>query len=359
MLLRVRSDASREREGQAHRGHARGAIAPLACEGHKRRVSDLLGLLSLLAPFFGLIILGIVAAKIAKLPVEGLAWMRFFLVYLSLPCLFFRLLADKPIAEILSGRFALLTTVATAIAFGFSLAVVAWATRRLPEAVLGGVAGSYSNIGYMGPPLVLSFLGSAADAPVALILIFDTLFLFTIVPALMSLAGVDRRSPARAILVVLGRVVFHPFMLGTAAGLLASFLQFRPPEVVDKMTLWLANAAAPSALFVLGVILALQPVGRIRADIPVLVAIKLIVHPLAVWVLLSLFADPDPVWVQAAVVMAALPPALNIFVLSTQYRVGVERASACVLVGTVLSMLTLTGVLWLFRSGTVPVLLFR
>ena len=66
-----------------------------------------------------------------------------------------------------------------------------------------------------------------------------------------------------------------------------------------------------------------------------------------------------PIWVQAAVVMAALPPALNIFVLSTQYRVGIERASACVLVGTVVSIVTLTGVLWLFRTGAVPVLLFR
>ena len=324
-----------------------------------RDVTDLLGLLSLLAPFFGLIVIGIVAAKTAKLPVDGLAWMRFFLVYLSLPCLFFRLLADKPIAEILNVRFALLTTSATMIAFTLAFLAVALTTKRLPATVLGGVAGSYSNIGYMGPPLVLSFLGSAADAPVALILIFDTLFLFTAVPALMSLAGIERRSPGAAILAVLGRVVFHPFMLGTGAGLLASFLRFQPPSVVDKMTLWLANAAAPSALFVLGVMLALQPVGRIGADVVALVVVKLIVHPLVVWVLLSLFGTPDPVWVQAAVVMAALPPALNIFVLSTQYRVGIERASACVLVGTVLSMVTLTGLLWLFRTGAVPVLLFR
>ncbi|TDR87978.1 AEC family transporter [Enterovirga rhinocerotis] len=322
-------------------------------------MSDLIGLLSLIAPFFGLIGLGVGAAKIARLPVEGLAWMRFFLVYLALPCLFFRLVADKPIAEIANARFVLLTTVATALAFALAFLTVAIATKRLPGAVLGGVAGAYSNIGYMGPPLVLSFLGPAANAPVALILIFDTLFLFTAVPALMSLAGVERRAPGAAILAVLGRVAFHPFMVGTAAGVLASLFQIRLPAVLDTMSAWLAGASAPCALFVLGVMVALQPVGRIGAEIGVLVAIKLLLHPLAVWVLLSLFGDPDPVWVQAAVVMAALPPALNIFVLSTQYRVGIERASACVLVGTILSMVTLTGLLWLFRTGTVPVLLFR
>ena len=57
-----------------------------------------------------------------------------------------------------------------------------------------GVAGSYSNIGYMGPPLVLSALGAGASAPVVLIFVCDSLLLFTLVPLLMALAGVERRS---------------------------------------------------------------------------------------------------------------------------------------------------------------------
>jgi len=56
--------------------------------------------------------------------------------------------------------------------------------------------------------------------------------------------------------------------------------------------------------------------------------------------------------------MAALPPALNIFVISTQYNVGVERASACVLMGTLASMVTLTGVLYLVNTGLLPYDLF-
>ena len=52
--------------------------------------------------------------------------------------------------------------------------------------------------------------------------------------------------------------------------------------------------------------------------------------------------------------MAALPPALNIFVISTQYKVGVERASACVLLGTLVSMVTLTAFLWLIKTGRMP-----
>jgi hypothetical protein len=78
-----------------------------------------------------------------------------------------------------------------------------------------------------------------------------------------------------------------------------------------------------------------------------------------VWVVLSAVGDFGQTWTYAAIVMAALPPALNIFVISTQYNVGVERASACVLLGTLVSMLTLTGVLYVTtKTGLVPYDLF-
>ncbi len=52
-------------------------------------MSDLVGLLNLLAPFFGLIGLGFVCAKLVRRPEGGLAWMQFFLIYVALPCLFY------------------------------------------------------------------------------------------------------------------------------------------------------------------------------------------------------------------------------------------------------------------------------
>lgn len=317
-------------------------------------MSDLPGLLTLLAPFFGLIGLGILSARLAGLPSSGLLWMQFFLLYLALPALFFRLLADKPIGEIANWPFVAATTAATATAFAAAFAVARLGSRRLPENVIGGVAGSYSNIGYMGPPLVMSFLGPSASAPVALIFVFDTLFLFTAVPALMSLGGIERRRPAEAALDVLRKVALHPFLIATAVGIAASLARWRPPQALDQMVTWLSGASAPCALFLLGVSVALRPVDRLAGAVAALVAVKLLLHPLAVWALLLAVGGFDPVWVQAAVIMAALPPALNIFVLASQYRAGAERASACVLVGTLASMLTLTLLLWLFRTGTLP-----
>ena len=281
--------------------------------------------------------------------------MQFFLIYIALPCLFFRLIADKPLEQLANWPYVGATTLCTAAAFALSLATGLWHTRGdLPQSVMQGVAGSYSNIGYMGPPLILSALGAGASAPVVLIFVCDSLFLFSAVPLLMAFAGVEKRSALQAAGEVLAKVATHPFNLATAAGVLASLLQVRLPVAGEQMVTWLSNAAAPCALFLLGVTVALRPLGRVPGEVPALVGIKLILHPLLVWLVLSALGDFDPTWTFAAIIMAALPPALNIFVISTQYRVGIERASACVLLGTLASTVTLTAFLWLIKTGRMP-----
>ncbi|MGO4705298.1 AEC family transporter [Microvirga sp. 2MCAF38] len=321
-------------------------------------MSDLIGLFNLLAPFFGLIGLGFFCGKVVKLPEAGLAWMQFFLIYVALPCLFFRLIADKPLAELTNWPFVTATTIATFCAFTLSFGAGWKHTRDVPQSVMQGVAGSYSNIGYMGPPLVLSAIGAEASPPVVLIFVFDNLLLFSLVPLLMTVAGVEKRGLGATIRHIIWRVVTHPFNVATALGVTASYCRLPLPMAADKMVTWLSGAAAPCALFILGVTVALRPLIRIPGEVPALVFIKLVLHPFAVWVLLSAIGDFGPVWTYAALIMAALPPALNIFVISTQYNVGVERASACVLIGTLASMVSLTTLLYLIKIGVVPYDLF-
>jgi malonate transporter len=83
----------------------------------------------------------------------------------------------------------------------------------------------------------------------------------------------------------------------------------------------------------------------------VLALVKLVVHPAVTLVLLSALGPFDPNWVATAVLMAALPPALNVFVLARQYDTWVEPASGSVLLGTLISVITLTSVMWLVQHG--------
>src|ERR1700730_6901561 len=51
-------------------------------------------------PCFGLIFIGFACGKAKKLPEQGLAWMNFFLLYVSLPALLFGIMSKTPFEEL-------------------------------------------------------------------------------------------------------------------------------------------------------------------------------------------------------------------------------------------------------------------
>ncbi len=310
--------------------------------------------LSLALPFFGLIFIGWAMAKWRKLPAEGLAWLNFFIVYVSLPALFFQLLSKTPIEQLTNWAFVATTTFSTSAVFALALVLgLAFNRGDLRAAAIVAVAGAYSNIGYMGPGLTLAALGPEATVPTALVFCFDNALLFTLVPFLMSLAG-EKKSAWATVGVILERIFLHPFILATIVGVAAAALQLRPPVIVDKMLTSLMQAAAPCALFAMGVTVGLRPVEKIGLEIPVVLFIKLIVHPVLVFALLWWIGGFDRVWLMTALLMACLPPALNVYVLAQQYHSHVAQASTIVLVGTLVSVATVTGFLWLITHDALP-----
>jgi malonate transporter len=141
-------------------------------------------------------------------------------------------------------------------------------------------------------------------------------------------------------------------------GVAAAYISFRPPEPVERFLEYLSGAAAPCALFAMGVTLALRPLNRIPHELAVIAALKLILHPLLCYVVLSWVGDFSETWLFSAVLLAALPTATNVFVIAQQYGVWVQRASASVLITTCLSVMTVTGLLYMIRQGVLPPDLF-
>ena len=158
---------------------------------------------------------------------------------------------------------------------------------------------------------------------------------------------------------VVKRIVTHPLVIATALGVASAAVHFQPPLALERLLQFLQNAAAPCALFTLGVTVALRPLKKMPWEVPFLVSVKLVLHPILVFLLLSLFRVADQDWIYTAVLMAALPPALNVFVFARQYDTWVEQASGAVLVGTLISVVTLTTVMWTVKTHTLPPLLFR
>jgi len=312
----------------------------------------MLDIINLAVPYFGLIFIGFACGKAKALPESGLAWMNFFLLYVSLPALLFAIMSKTPFAELNNPPFLIATTLGTVTAFVLALLVGRFAGRlSLREATLAGLSGAYGNIGYMGPGLALAVLGSRAAAPTALIFCCDSIFLFSAVPLLIELTDRDHPSLLHAFGVVLRQIVSNPLIMSAGGGALVAALHVHLPVAVDSMLVFLQNAAAPTALFVLGVTVALRPFKRIPWEVPGVIAIKLLIHPLAAFGLMLLFGPFAQPWAATAVLMASLPPALNVFVIARQNDTWIEPASVAVLIGTFASVVTLTSVMWLIQSG--------
>ena len=309
--------------------------------------------LSLTTPFFGLILLGFLVGRAARKPAGGLVWMNIFIVYVALPAMFFQYLSRMPVDELGDVVYVIAAASATmgVLLTGFVIAMVR--TRGdLAYSTILALVGGYANNGYLGPGLALVAIGSAATVPVALIFSFESTLFFIITPVVMAIAGSTEGTILQQAGRILKRIFTHPFILSVIAGVLAAVFRFEPPESMQRLLTMLTNSAAPCALFAMGVTVALQPMPSRRsvADTGLFIAIKLVVHPLVSFLVLSAMGAP-PLWLTSAVLLAALPTATNVFILATQYGVGKEEASNAILVSTTFAAVTVTGVLYVIRSG--------
>ncbi len=313
-------------------------------------------ILGLILPLFGLIVIGFVTARITRQPLEALGWLNTFIIYIALPALFFKLLSKTPVEQLASWEFIATNILVTYLIFILTFVLGIIATRgNIAEATVQGLAGAYGNIGYMGPAIAVLALGEKAAIPVALIFCFENILHFALAPALIAVSGGKQKQSAGALFIsVMGKILFHPFIIATAVGVMFAVFQLPTPEAVERLVGYLAQAAAPCALFAMGVTLALRPLKRVPLALGYIVPIKLVVHPLAMYFMLSWVGDFPPVFVFAAVLLASLPTATNVFVIAQQYGVWVERASACVLVTTALSVLTVSVLLYGITTGALP-----
>lgn len=312
----------------------------------------MLQIFGLIAPLFALIALGYISGRLRKIPVQGLAWLNFFVVYVSLPALFFLLLSKTPIEQFFHFDFLIRTTLATFVIF-LACFLIARLLRResIGVSTIQGFSGAYGNIGYLGPPIAIAAFGPEAAVPVALIFCLDNTMHFTVAPLLMAVGNDEKTGRLRLVANIVRNIATHPFILATVAGMLGAWFQYVPPVPIETVLEMLSSAAAPCALFAMGVTAAMRPLKRIPVELAYLVPVKLIIHPLLMYLMVSNLAHVPAHWLYSAVLLAALPSATNVFVLAQQYEVWVERALSTVIISTLLSMVTVTTVIYLAKNS--------
>ena len=300
-------------------------------------------ILALLVPVLGMIALGYGAGQLRLVAADALAGLEFLAFSVALPALFFHLITTTPASAFGGWSFVATTTFATYCAFALAFSVGALLNGgNVPEATIEGLVGSYSNTLAIGPALAIGAFGATAATPTALILSCDTVLLLIVTPLMMALGGTTRSDPRQLARAIGRQLLFNPPIVATILALIALSLHWRLPGPLDGLTAFAGQAAAPAALFLLGARLARRTIAAVPLEVPLVVAAKLVAHPLIVYLLLGWIGGFDATWVKVAVLIAALPPAFGVAGLADRYQVYQRGAAQAVLYGSAVAVVTVT-----------------
>ena len=303
-------------------------------------------ILNVAFPIFGVILAGFLAGRWRILGGDATAALNAFVSYFALPVLFFGTLARTPVQAVLDP--ALLAGFSAAVVATFAMGMVT--TRLVSRGGLAamslqGIASSWGNVGYMGVPLCLAAFGEPGLPPAMLTVIVTAVLSMVFGVMLIELEVAAGHGPIRTFLRAAFNVARNPLPLSIGFGILASWSGLVVPTPVEEWIDLMGAAAAPCALFAIGLFLSDKSIKSGLAEAGLATLIKLLLQPLLAALILPFFIDIRSVPGQVALLMAALPTAANAFVLAKQFDVSVEQNTAAVLLSTAFSVITVSALL--------------
>lgn len=312
-------------------------------------------------PFFALVLCGYVAAKRRMLPLEAIGGLNTFVLYFALPCLLFRFGSTTPIAQLLDVAAGAVYLFCALVMVGS--VVAASMNRRIGwnDAAFGALVASFPNTGFMGVPLLVALLGPQAAGPAIFTILIDLVITTSLCVALSRLDGADEHGAAVAARNALQGVAANPMPWAIVLGGAASALQLDFPKPALQTLGLLADAASPVALFTIGAVLARSQILAVDGDaqpmkkrdyVPVAL-VKLIVHPVLVLLVgaaaIHAGMPLDKFALTVMVLVAALPSASNVSLLSERFGANTGRIARIILLTTAAAFLTFSGAVALVR----------
>ncbi|MSQ76181.1 MAG: AEC family transporter [Rhodoferax sp.] len=312
-------------------------------------------------PFFALVLCGYVAVQRRLLPLEAIPGLNSFVLFFALPCMLFRFGSGTPLAQLLDASLFFTYLLCALLMVGFTVMFSLNQRIGWNDAAFGALVAAFPNTGFMGVPLLVALLGSAASGPAIVTIMADLLVTNSLCIALSRLDGAQQQGARTAAIQALKGVVSNPMPWAILLGALFSALDLRLPTALAQTVSLLADAASPVALFTIGAVLArsrlLSASGAPRAlrygDYLPIVAFKLLLHPLLVFLVGALAIRLGVPLAYSAltviVLVAALPSASNVTVLSERFGADTARVGNIVLISTALAFLSFSLVVKLLR----------
>jgi malonate transporter len=301
-----------------------------------------------------IIALGFLLAQLKILDATAQGVLTGVAFYVASPALMITVLGGTDVHRLLSANLiASLGSVVVAATIAILLTRLVW-KREAGDTVIAAFCSAYVNAGNLGLPIAAYALGDAAlIAPMLLaqLLILQpsglaVLDAITQVPA----AGISR---GRLLLIRLSRPFRNPLAVGSLLGLVLALTGIKLPVIINAPLTLIGGMAVPSMLLAYGISLRLGPrpgAGEPPIQVATMVSIKLILQPIAAYLIGAYAVGLVGHDLLAVTVIAALPTAQNVFTFAMRYDRGVILARDTIFVATLLSVPVILAITWLLAA---------
>jgi predicted permease len=306
-------------------------------------------------PVFGMIVLGYGFTKARIFDAAAGRGITLFVFNVAIPALLFKTVATMGPQQ--SAPWELW------LAFFGGLAVT-WVTaavvsRGVPSLNFSGgaaasMAAGFGNLALLGTPLALAHFGQQVAIPLGMILsVHAPILWFAAMLHRALFQGSGSFSLLGTAKDLFRNLATNAIVLGLLAGSLWRLAGLGLHPVANSMLEMLADASVPTALFALGVSLAGYSLKGSWSGMFTLIALKMLLMPVLVFLMVRYVVSIPPLWAQVAVLFAAMPTGANAFLFSQRNEEAVAAVSGAITLGTALAALSASVLLYLMDAGMI------
>lgn len=202
----------------------------------------------------------------------------------------------------------------------------------------------FSNIGFMGFPVMKAIFGSEAIFFTAIFNMIFNLFVFTVGVLIMNY-GTKQKAKLDP------KNLLSPGVIASLIALVIYFTGVKLPDVFSSTITMVGDITTPLAMLLIGSTLANIPLKEVFSELRIYpyTIIKQIIVPVIAYPILS-FVVKDPLILGVTLIMISMPVANSAVLFATQYDGDVTLAAKTVFMTTLLSIVTIPLIVALFLA---------
>ena len=261
-------------------------------------------------------------------------------MYILLPCMIFHALYSADLSLISKLGILPLVILASSVVTGI-VSFFILKQLKLDDITLWSVLVTVmiANTAFMGYPVTLGIFGQEGFLR-AIFCDIATLCIFLILSFVLILKfGGTVKTAVK-------KITFFPPLWAVILGLVFNFINIPIGPVIDNTVNYLGQGAIPLIMIALGLSIDFSAIKRSKSMIVFTSIMKLMFFPIVAFVVATQLGLVD-LQFKISIVEAAMPAGMMSLLLAITYKLDYELTSDCILINTVISLITLPAVIML------------